>query len=158
MTQTTCIYLERDGRILMLHRVTKKHDLNHGKWIGIGGHIEEGETPEQCIRREVFEETGFTLGTVQRAGIVDFHYDEVFERVYFFKSCDFSGAQIPCSEGVAEWIPKEQVKDLNLWEGDRKFLPYLLSDEKLYFKMNLIYTGDVLRKAELVSLDKEEGN
>ena len=157
MTQTTCIYLERDGRILMLHRVTKKHDLNHGKWIGIGGHIEEGETPEQCIRREVYEETGFQVGDLRRAGIVDFHYDDVFERVYFFKSSDFSGQQIPCNEGVTEWIPKKCVKDLNLWEGDRKFLPYLLSDEKTFFRMNLIYHNDVLEKAQLVSLEKEKG-
>lgn len=157
MTQTTCIYLQRGGKILMLHRVTKRHDLNHGKWIGIGGHIEEGETPEMCIRREVLEETGLTVGSLQKTGIVDFHYDDVYERVYFFKSSDFSGTQIPCSEGIAEWIPKEKIADLNLWEGDRKFLPYLLSDEKLFFRMKLIYRADVLEKSELVSLEKEEG-
>ena len=119
--------------------------------------IEEGETPEMCIRREVLEETGLTVGSLQKAGIVDFHYDDVYERVYFFKSSDFSGTQIPCSEGIAEWIPKEKIADLNLWEGDRKFLPYLLSDEKLFFRMKLIYRADVLEKSELVSLEKEEG-
>lgn len=157
MTETTCIYLERDGQILMMHRVKKKHDLNHGKWIGIGGHVEEGETPQDCIKREVREETGFILHSARACGIVDFHYDSFFERVYFFKSSDFTGEQIDCDEGETAWIKKEKIKDLNLWEGDRKFLPYLLSEEPLFFTMRLDYEQDKLVSSKLLSLEKRDG-
>ena len=134
MFQTTLCYLERDGKWLMLHRVKKENDLNEGKWVGIGGKFEEGESPEDCLIREIYEETGFKVRT---------------EYMHLFHSDDFTGDMHPCDEGEAEWVDINRVLDLNLWEGDRIFLKYLLDKEMPFFSLKLMYRGDDLVKAVL---------
>ena len=133
MINTTLCYLEKDGCWLMLHRTKKEHDLNEGKWIGVGGHIEAGETPEACIKREVLEETGLTLHSVCFRGVVDFRSERwEDEAMYLYTSSDFSGEVTDCDEGELAFIPKAEVFSLPLWEGDRAFLSYLLTDEPFF--------------------------
>ncbi len=144
MKETTLCYIEKDGAYLMLHRTKKKQDINAGKWIGVGGHLEMGETPDACLLREVKEETGLTLRAYAFRGIVDFYSDVASaERMYLYTATEFFGDLIPCNEGELAWIPKAEVSDLNLWEGDREFLPLLASDAP-YFEMELRYAGDRL--------------
>ncbi|WP_130837582.1 NUDIX hydrolase [Lachnoclostridium sp. Marseille-P6806] len=153
MIDTTLCYLERGGAWLMLHRVKKKNDINEGKWIGVGGKCEPGETPEQCVRREVFEETGLVLGRAEYRGIVDFCSNLCEEeRMYLYTSSDFEG-KIPvmpdgsleerCPEGVLRWVPVREVESLRLWEGDRIFLRYL-REGRPFFHIRLEYRGDEL--------------
>ena len=150
MKETTLCYLLRDGKVLMLHRVKKQQDINAGKWIGVGGHLEAGETPEMCLRREVREETGYLLGEADFRGIVDFVPDTAEEeRMYLYTAEDFSGEELAdCDEGILRWIPEEEVLSLSLWEGDRIFLR-LLKEGRSGFYLRLVYEGDVLKKAEL---------
>ncbi|MEE3462231.1 MAG: 8-oxo-dGTP diphosphatase [Lachnospiraceae bacterium] len=142
ITVTTLCYLEKDGSYLMLHRTKKKHDLNEGKWIGVGGHFEEGESPEECIRREVLEETGYTMHTVKLRGIITFCSPRVPEEIMFlYTSDDFSGTEKVCDEGELRWIPKDEILNLPLWEGDRVFLPMLDTRDDI-FSLKLIYDAE----------------
>lgn len=142
MVPTTLCYIEDGGRWLMLHRVKKKNDLNEGKWIGVGGHVEAGETPEMCVRREVTEETGLTLGRCRLRGVVDFLSDRwPAEAMYLYTSDDFTGTLTECDEGDLRWIRKEEVFSLPLWDGDRVFLSYLLENEP-FFHLELHYDRD----------------
>ena len=111
----------------MLHRVKKKVDVNKDKWIGVGGHFEEGESPEECLLREVKEETGLTITSWKFRGLVTFLSDQ-WEPEYMclYTADGFEGEMIPCNEGTLEWIDKEKVLELNLWEGDRIFF-YLMN-------------------------------
>ena len=139
MTDTTLCYIEHEGAYLLLHRVKKKNDLNEGKWIGVGGHVEIGETPEECVRREVLEETGLRLLDVKLRGVVDFISDKwENEAMYLYTSDSFEGELSECSEGVLKWVPKNQIFTLPLWEGDRIFLNYLLEDRS-FFHLRLHY-------------------
>ncbi|MCR4566471.1 MAG: 8-oxo-dGTP diphosphatase [Pseudobutyrivibrio sp.] len=150
MELTTLCYLEKDGKYLMLHRNKKENDLNQGKYIGIGGHLEFGETPEDCIRREVLEETGLTLDSVKLCGLLTFVIDDYMEYSFLFTSDSFSGNLCgDCSEGNLVWIPKEEVFDLPLWEGDSIFLEKL-AEEAEYFSLKLVYKNDVLVQAEFM--------
>ena len=107
---STLCYIEKDGRYLMLHRTVKKHDVNKDKWIGVGGHFEEGESPEECVLREVKEETGYTLTSYQYRGLVTFiSGDGVTEYMSLFTADQFTGEEIPCDEGELEWMPKEKI-------------------------------------------------
>ena len=149
MFSTTLCYIEKEGRWLMLHRIRKKNDLNEGKWIGVGGKFLESESPEECLCREVREETGYLLHSWQYRGIITFVSDRwESEHMHLFTSSDFSGEYHSSDEGVAEWIPIEKVMDLNLWEGDRIFLKLLLSDAP-FFSLKLVYEGDMLVQAML---------
>ena len=149
MFSTTLCYIEKEGRWLMLHRIRKKNDLNEGKWIGVGGKFLESESPEECLCREVREETGYLLHSWQYRGIITFVSDRwESEHMHLFTSSDFSGEYHSCDEGVAEWIPIEKVMDLNLWEGDRIFLKLLLSAVP-FFSLKLVYEGDTLVQAML---------
>ncbi len=147
---TTLCYIEKNGCYLMMHRIKKKMDLNEGKWVGIGGHFLEGESPEECLLREVKEETGLTLTSYRFRGIVTFisdlwgceymhlytadAFEEPPERLHFEN----------CPEGVLQWIPKDQVPHLPLWEGDKIFLKLLLKEQR-FFSLKLVYEGDTLK-------------
>ena len=149
MRNTTLVHLERDGKYLMLHRVKKEADENHDKWVGIGGKFEEGESPDDCALREVYEETGLTLRSWAYRGIVTFVSDEWgTEYMHLFHSADFTGTVKDCDEGVLEWVDKKALLSLPIWEGDRIFLR-LLDSDRPFFSLKLCYTGDRLTKAVL---------
>ena len=146
---TTLCYIEKGDSYLMLHRVSKKHDVNKDKWIGIGGHFEENESPEECLLREAKEETGLTLTSWKFRGIVTF-ISEGWNTEYMclYTADGYEGEIIPCNEGVLEWIRKEDLLKLNLWEGDKIFLK-LLQENAPFFSLKLAYKGDVLTEAVL---------
>ncbi len=144
MRNTTLCYIEKDDCYLMLLRNKKEVDENKGKWIGIGGKFEEGESPEECLLRETKEETGLTLLDYRFRGIVTFLSDEWgCEYMHLFTADRFEGEVTACSEGELKWIPKSKILDLNLWEGDRPFLKLLFEDSP-FFTMKLSYKGDTL--------------
>ncbi|MCR4790648.1 MAG: 8-oxo-dGTP diphosphatase [Treponemataceae bacterium] len=146
---TTLCYIEKDGCYLMLHRVTKKNDINHDKWIGVGGHFEAGESPEDCLLREVREETGYTLNSFDFRGIVTFISDnDPAEYMCLYTSNDFSGNPIECDEGTLEWVPISKIENLELWEGDKIFLR-LLKEKTPFFSLKLVYQNGVLIKKNL---------
>lgn len=146
---TTLCYIEKDGKYLMLHRVSKKHDVNKDKWIGIGGHFEEGESPEECLLREAREETGLTLTSWRFRGIVTFMAEEwQTEYMCLYTADGFEGELCACDEGTLEWVAKEDLMNLNLWEGDKIFLK-LLAQDAPFFSLKLSYRGDVLQYAAL---------
>lgn len=147
---TTLCYLEKNDKYLMLHRVSKKHDINKDKWIGVGGHMEAGESPEDCVIREVREETGLTLRSQKFRGIVTFLYKDVTEYMALFTSDDFEDQPLaPCDEGTLEWVPKNDLTKLDLWAGDYIFL-MMLADGRPFFSLKLRYDNDgILREAVL---------
>lgn len=145
MKMTTLCYIEKEGKYLMLHRVKKHHDINAGKWIGVGGHVENGETPEECLLREVKEETGLTLTAYRLRGLVTFLSDECEpELMCVFTADAFDGELIECDEGELAWVEKSDVLGLPTWEGDRVFLERLLSGDERFFSIKLRYEGDRL--------------
>ena len=147
MILSTLCYIEKDGCWLMLHRVKKKNDLNHDKWIGVGGKFKEGESPEDCLLREVGEETGLTLTDYRFRGLVTFVSDEApTEYMHLFTATGFTGALRDCDEGTLEWVPIPQVETLPLWQGDKLFLR-LLQTVKDFFSLKLRYAGDQLAQA-----------
>ena len=149
MKATTLCYIEKDGCYLMLHRIKKKQDVNAGKWIGVGGHIEENEAPDECILREIGEETGLFVEDLTPRGLVTFVSD-VFEGewMHLYTAKYRSGTPIECNEGELRFIPKSEVPSLSLWEGDRIFLDLLTKDIP-YFHLKLVYRGDDLIEAIL---------
>lgn len=149
MRNTTLCHIEKDGMYLMLHRVKKENDLNHDKWVGIGGKFEDGESPEECNAREVFEETGLTLQNPRYCGIVTFVSDKwETEYMHIFYADRFSGTVTDCDEGDLEWIDKHELLKLPLWEGDKIFLR-LLEEKSDFFSLKLQYRSDTLIKAVL---------
>ena len=150
MKQTTLCYIEHAHRYLMLHRTRKENDANHDKWLGIGGHIEPGETPMQCILREAKEETGLTLTDCRYRGIVHFRSERwEDEDMHLFTASEFEGSITSCDEGELEWIDQAEVLSLTLWEGDRIFLK-LLQEGAQDFELSLWYDADEhLIRAEL---------
>lgn len=147
---STLCYIERDGKYLMLHRTVKENDVNKDKWIGVGGHFEQGESPEECLLREVKEETGYTLASWRYRGIVTFVYGEdTVEYMSLYTADGFEGEAIPCDEGELEWVDKKDIAALELWEGDKIFFR-LLDMERDFFSLKLVYDRhDVLRYAAL---------
>ena len=149
MKMTTLCYLERDGRYLMLHRTKKVNDENHDKWIGVGGKFEDGESPEDCMRREIFEETGLTVTKFRYRGIVTFVSDRwECEYMHLFTCTDWTGVQKECDEGELAWIDQRALYDLTLWQGDRIFLELIATDTP-FFSLKLTYQGEALVGAEL---------
>ena len=149
MKQTTLCYLERGDEYLMLHRTKKENDENHDKWIGVGGKFEAGESPEDCMHREIFEETGLTVTDYRYRGIVTFVSD-IYETEYMhlFTVTDWTGEARECDEGELAWIKKQKLFDLTLWQGDRIFLR-LLQEDAPFFSLKLTYRGDELIEAIL---------
>ncbi len=149
MKQTTLCYLERGDEYLMLHRTKKKNDENHDKWIGVGGKFEANESPEDCMRREILEETGLTVTNYRYRGIVTFVSD-LYETEYMhlFTVADWTGEARECDEGELAWIKKQKLFDLTLWQGDRIFLDLLQKDVP-FFSLKLTYRGDDLIEAVL---------
>ena len=149
MQNTTLCYIEQDGKYLMLHRGKKHNDMNHDKWLGIGGKFEDKESPEDCVLREVEEETGLTLTHLEYRGIVTFVSDEYpTEYMHLFWADRFTGALRACDEGDLEWLPKERLHAIPKWEGDEIFLR-LLEERVPFFSLKLCYAGETLREAVL---------
>ena len=149
MLHSTLCYLERDGQYLMLHRVKKQNDANHDKWIGVGGKFEEGESPEDCVTREVWEETGLTLTDYAYRGVVTFVSDRwEGEYMHLFTATGFTGQVKECDEGQLEWIPKEKLMQLPMWAGDRLFLERIAQPGPFFF-LKLRYRGETLEGAWL---------
>ncbi|KWW30616.1 MAG: 7,8-dihydro-8-oxoguanine triphosphatase [bacterium P3] len=150
MKQTTLCYLRCNDSYLMLHRVKKDHDASHGKWIGVGGKCERDESPDECMLREVREETGLTVLRWQYRGIVTFISDTwPCEYMHLFTATQWEGTMVPCDEGDLQWVPQHQLEQLNLWEGDRIFLRLLLDNTQPFFSLKLVYRGDALCSAKL---------
>ena len=149
MINTSLCYLEKDGKYLMLHRVKKQNDVNRDKYIGIGGKFEEGESPEECARREIFEETRLTVEKLSYRGLVTFDCPPYpTDYMHLFTCTDFSGDLKECDEGNLEWINKTELKNLPLWEGDFIFFD-LLEKNVPFFSLKLSYREDKLTSAIL---------
>ena len=148
MKHTTLCYIEKDGAYLLLHRVKKKADVNEGKWVGIGGHFEEGEGPRECILREVREETGLTLTEYRYVGRIRFESDLwPTEIMHLYHARGFRGELTPeCNEGNLAWIDKEEARTLPMWAGDRLFLTKM-EEGGPFFHMILRYEGDTLAES-----------
>ena len=145
MKNTTLCYIEKDGAYLMIHRIKKKNDENHDKWIGVGGKFEAGETPFDCARREIFEETGVKVTDLNYRGVITFVSDLYgTEYMHLFTATEFEGEiDYNCNEGNLEWVKKEIVPTLPIWEGDKIFFD-LIEKEKRFFSLKLCYVGDTL--------------
>ena len=144
MKNTTLCYIRRGEDYLMLHRIKKENDLNHDKWIGIGGKFEDKESPEDCLLREAQEETGLTLTDYRYRGIVTFVSDRwPTEYMHLFTADGFTGALKECDEGVLEWLPRHKLRELPHWEGDLIFLD-LMEQDVPFFSLKLCYEGENL--------------
>ena len=152
MKLTTLCYIEKDDCYLMLHRTKKQHDVNHDKWIGVGGKFKPDEMPEECLLREVKEETGLSLLKYRYRGILTFIADGwESEYIHLYTATEFTGSLTECNEGTLEWVPKEQIETLPIWEGDKIFLKLLMEDAG-FFSLKLKYQGDELVESKLVRL------
>ena len=151
MFNCTLCYLENDkNEYLMLHRVKKKNDVNHDKWIGVGGKFEADESPEECLLREVREETGLTLTGYRFRGIITFVAEgHETEYIYLYTAGGWTGEMIECNEGDLEWVPKEKVCDLPIWEGDKIFFRLIEDPDSPFFSLKMSYQGDELVYAAL---------
>ena len=143
MDKTVLCYLIKDDSYLMLYRNKKENDMNEGKYLGIGGHIEPGETKEEACKREIKEETGLDVNRLDYHGFVEFYNDDYQEMMYLFTSDDFSGELIECNEGTLSWVKIDKVLDLNIWEGDKLFLPKLKTNEKI--NMKVVYKNGIFQ-------------
>lgn len=149
MILSTLCYIEKDGKYLMLHRTKKKNDINKDKWLGGGGKFEEGESPEECIIREVKEETGLILNTYKLRCVVTYvSTNWETEYMYVFTSNDFTGELIECNEGDLQWIVKDKVTELKTWEGDKIFVEKIKNKDS-FFTVKFNYDGEKLIKYDL---------
>ena len=138
---STLCYLEQNGKYLMLHRTRKEKDVNKDKWIGVGGHFEKEDSPEECLVREVREETGYTLTSYRFRGLVTFvSGDGITEYMSLFTADGFTGQETACDEGELQWVDKKDISGLNLWEGDKIFFR-LLRENVPFFSLKLVYDG-----------------
>lgn len=149
-TLSTLCHIISDDKYLMMHRVKKKNDINKDKWIGVGGKFEYGEDPDECLLREVKEETGLTLTNYSFRGIVTFIYgSDVVEYMHLYTADGFEGELIDCDEGELVWVPIKDVCSLPIWEGDKIFFK-LLEEEERFFSLKLVYdTNDNLIESKL---------
>jgi len=141
---TTLCYIEKNDAYLMMHRTKKENDMNKEKWIGIGGHFEDAESPEECLLREVYEETGLTLTDYRLRGIITFVLnDTITEYMFLYTATGFTGELKDCDEGELEWVKKTRLRELNLWEGDYVFFDLMDKDEE-FFSLKLCYKESTL--------------
>ena len=150
MEKTVLCYIQHEDQFLMLYRNKKKRDFNKGKWIGVGGGIEKGETKEEALLREVKEETGLLLTKFEFRGTIIFKNNDFEEIMYLFKGLEYQGELIECDEGELHWINIKDIMSLNLWEGDRAFLPLLIETNQM-INMKLIYKNDELIEIKHIS-------
>ena len=149
MINSSLCYVYRGDEVLMLHRTRKQNDINHDKWIGLGGRFEDGESPEECMLREVREETGLTLTSWRYRGIVTFANDRYeTEYMHLFTADAFTGELTDCDEGDPVWVKKSELAALPQWEGDKVFLR-LLDEGEPFFSLKLVYSGERLLGAVL---------
>ena len=144
MLLATLCYLKRDGYTLMVYRNKKPNDIHAGKWNGLGGKFEPGESPEECIVREVLEESGLQIRNPKLHGLLifpNFKGDDWY--VFVFTAREFNGELIDSPEGRLEWIPDEELTSLNLWPSDQIFLPWL--EKEAFFSAKFIYRGDAMQ-------------
>ncbi|MBE6141476.1 MAG: 8-oxo-dGTP diphosphatase [Erysipelotrichaceae bacterium] len=143
IVNTVTCYLIRGDEFLLLYRNKKKNDFNHGKYIGVGSHIEKGETPEMAIDREVKEETNFDIVSKELRALIIFYFDEFIEHMYLYTSKEFKGEMKECNEGTLEWVDYHNFSKIPMWEGDKYFIKPLLNNEP-YFEMSFLYEKDKL--------------
>ncbi len=150
MRLTTLCYIEKEDSYLMLHRVKKVNDVNQDKWIGVGGGFEEDESPEECLLREVYEETGLSLTSYRLRGVITFISDKwETEYMYLYTADGYTGEMIECDEGELCWVPKSDIESLHIWEGDKVF--FRLLEEKLpFFSLKLRYEGENLVEQKVI--------
>lgn len=149
MINTTLCYIEKDNKYLMLHRTKKENDVNEGKWIGVGGKFEKDETPEECLLREVKEETGLVLTEYKLRAVITFISDSwETEYMYLFSANEFTGELITCDEGELKWVEKDRILNLNIWEGDKIFLKKMIEEDN-FFTLKVVYEGDKLVESVL---------
>lgn len=152
MKLTTLCYIEQNGCYLMMHRTKKKNDVNQDKWIGVGGKFEPNEMPEECLIREVKEETGLSLLEYRYRGILTFIADGwESEYIHLYTATEFTGDLTECSEGTLEWVQKDRIETLPIWEGDKIFLRLLMEDAG-FFSLKLRYQGNELVESKLIRL------
>ncbi len=150
MKMYTVTYLENGDNILMLYRNKKKNDINEGKWLGVGGHIENFESPYESALREIKEETGLTVNSLEFRGLITFIADrKELEYIFVFSSEDFSGELIECDEGELHWINRNKILDLNIWEGDKDFLNKIVNKDKHVFMVKSEYINNKLEKRNI---------
>ena len=152
MLVTTQVYLRRDGQTLMLFRNKKEHDLNEGKWIGVGGKKCFCETPYECAVRETYEETHYLIRTARLCGIVTFCDDDYEEMMFIYTSDDFTGEMSDCNEGTLSWIDNDQLLDLPMWEADPHFIKWL-DEKKLYSAKAIYHRGSLVNYEERVEVE-----
>lgn len=149
MLLATLCYVKRDGNTLMVYRNRKANDIHEGKWNGLGGKFEAGETPEECVIREVYEESGLSVQNPKLCGLLMFPGFKGNDwYVFVFTATDFTGELIDSPEGRLEWVASDRVLDLNLWESDHIFMPWI--GEGKFFSAKFKYEGDTMRGYEVV--------
>ena len=146
---TVTCYLIRGDEFLLLYRNKKKNDFNKGKYIGVGGHIELGETPSEAINREVKEETNFDIVNKDLRALIIFYFDEFEEHMYLYTCKDFKGEMKECDEGTLRWVNINEFKNIPMWEGDKYFIEPLINNEP-YFEMSFLYKGDKLLEVKRI--------
>ena len=146
--ETTLCYIYGPNGVLMLHRTKKENDINKDKYIGVGGHIEQGESPDECVVREVLEETGLEMRRFRLRGIITFVIDDIDELTFLYTCDDYSGELRECSEGELIWVKEEQIESLPIWEGDKIFFR-LLQEREDVFSLKLHYIHDRLVEARV---------
>ena len=146
--ETVLCYIKKDDCYLLLLRNKEENDMNEGKWMGVGGHLEEGETPFEAAKREIREESGLIVDTLNYRGVVEFVNDDYSEIMHVFTVDSFKGELIECNEGTLAWIPIKDIYQYPMWEGDKAFLP-LLEEGSSFFELKLVY-----KDKELISINK----
>lgn len=149
MFETVLCYIKNNNKYLMLYRNKKQNDPNAGKWMGVGGHIEDGETPDEAMRREIKEETNLDVVEYRKCGFVIFINDGYEETMHVYVISKTIGELIDCNEGTLEYFTEEEVYKLNMWEGDKEFLPYIFSNGE-FFRLKLYYQENQFIKMEKI--------